>query len=229
MAQARQTLDLPTDKVLLLFGAASLSDPRKGFAQLREALQLVPGVGDRAELILFGADKPDTTDLTLPTRHFGIIKDEANVALLYAACDASLCPTLEDNLPNTVLESLCCGTPVLGFSTGGLPDVVVQGQNGLLADCGDVAGLARHLEAFISHPFRPVGRETQFDLTVQAQTMRHLHESAPPFTATAAPMSTTQEEREWFPLAAAYSNAQAARQADDLQVKLRKIRAKLMQ
>jgi glycosyltransferase involved in cell wall biosynthesis len=52
-------------------------------------------------------------------------------------------PSLEDNLPNTVMESLACGTPVVAFRTGGIPDMVQHQQNGYLAEYRSSADLAR--------------------------------------------------------------------------------------
>ena len=55
------------------------------------------------------------------------------MASLYSAANVYVTPAIEDNLPNTVMEALACGTPVVAFNTGGIPDMVDHLQNGYLA------------------------------------------------------------------------------------------------
>lgn len=64
----------------------------------------------------------------------GKIVDERLMAMAYSAADVFVIPSLEDNLPNTMIESLLCGTPVVGFPTGGICDVVENGKNGYLCE-----------------------------------------------------------------------------------------------
>ncbi|MBT1712621.1 glycosyltransferase, partial [Fulvivirgaceae bacterium PWU5] len=66
--------------------------------------------------------------------NFGFVSDEHKKALIYSAADVYVLPTLADNLPNVVIESLMCGTPVIGFKTGGVPDMIKHGHNGILVD-----------------------------------------------------------------------------------------------
>lgn len=80
----------------------------------------------------------------------GKVHDERLMAMTYAAADLLVIPSLEDNLPNTMLESLCCGTPVLGFPTGGIIDVVKVGVYGLLCDEISVKSLVTGLKSFLS-------------------------------------------------------------------------------
>lgn len=62
----------------------------------------------------------------------GNILDERVMALAYNAADVFILPSKEDNMPNVILESLCCGTPVIGFKIGGMPDMIIDGVNGVL-------------------------------------------------------------------------------------------------
>jgi glycosyltransferase involved in cell wall biosynthesis len=80
----------------------------------------------------------------------GKIHDQRLMAMAYSAVDLFVIPSLEDNLPNTMLESLCCGTPVLGFQTGGIVDAIVDGVNGLLCDEISVNSLVYGLKRFVS-------------------------------------------------------------------------------
>ncbi len=72
----------------------------------------------------------------------GFLQDEYSTALVYNAADVFIVPSLADNLPTTVQESLSCGTPVVGFEVGGIPDMISHKKNGYLAkykDSGDIA------------------------------------------------------------------------------------------
>ncbi len=132
---AREILGLPVDKKLILFGAMNAtSDKRKGFDYLAEALRDASGrLGEDVELVVFGASRPNNPpDLGMKTHYMGGIHDELMICLLYSSADVTLVPSLQDNLPNIVMESLACGTPVVGFELGGIPDMVEHRKNGYL-------------------------------------------------------------------------------------------------
>lgn len=136
----REILGLPFDKKLILFGAVSASsDKRKGYHLLDHALKALEQQVDPEayELIVFGALSGDNTS-SIATRYLGNFHDEISMSLLYAAADVFLAPSLEDNLPNTVLESLSCGTPVVAFDIGGMPDMIEHQKNGYLARSFDI-------------------------------------------------------------------------------------------
>ena len=80
------------------------------------------------ESLVFGNDK----ELEINARFFGKINDEEKLALLYSAADLFILPSKEDNLPNVMLESIACGTPVIGFDIGGLSDVIKNYKTGYL-------------------------------------------------------------------------------------------------
>jgi len=83
--------------------------------------------------------------------HLGSIEDVRRIGLIYSAADVFVIPSLEDNLPNTILEAMACGTPVLGFNVGGIAEAVCAGETGLLAAPGDTAGLAHHLRFLLEN------------------------------------------------------------------------------
>jgi glycosyltransferase involved in cell wall biosynthesis len=78
----------------------------------------------------------------------GFIEDETVLAEIYSAADLFIIPSIDDNLPNTVIESLMCGTPVVGFRTGGIPDVISDGENGYICQSISPQALARHNKAY---------------------------------------------------------------------------------
>jgi glycosyltransferase involved in cell wall biosynthesis len=147
---ARKALGLcPTGKIILFGAGRSTEDPRKGFPQLLGALRIFiesKGVGaQEIALVIYGADHVATgSDAIIPCRHhfLGSIANDQVMAQLYASADVFVAPSLQDNLPNTVMEALSCGTPVVAFRVGGIIDMVDHLQNGYLADVGDVTDLA---------------------------------------------------------------------------------------
>ncbi len=135
---ARSKFNLPLDKKLILFGAmSSVSDKRKGFDLLRGSLlEFSRTIGDPEmyELVVFGADSgPDEKDLGLKCNYLGSIHDDLKLALCYSVADVFVAPSMQDNLPNTIVESLSCGTPCIAFSVGGFPDMIENDRTGFMA------------------------------------------------------------------------------------------------
>jgi glycosyltransferase involved in cell wall biosynthesis len=75
--------------------------------------------------------------------HLDRLDDDAMLSLVYSAADILAVPSLQDNLPNTVLESMSCGVPVVAFDVGGIPELVRPGVTGLLAPAGDADALGK--------------------------------------------------------------------------------------
>lgn len=144
MAFARDVMRLPTDKKLILFGAQQVDDARKGLSHLAQALSRLRDRDD-VELVLFGANHP-LVDVGLKAHHVGQIENDQVLALLYSAVDVFVAPSVQDNLPNTVMEALACGTPCVAFHIGGMHDMIDHQQSGYLAKPFDAADLAHGLE-----------------------------------------------------------------------------------
>jgi len=142
----RGILNLPSNKRFILFGAVdSISDTRKGFHLLQPALLRLAADGwaDQVELLIFGASKPKRPpDFGLPTHYLGRITDDIVLNMLYAAADVFVAPSMQDNLPNTLVESLASGTPCVAFDTGGMRDLIEPGRTGFLARPFDTDDLA---------------------------------------------------------------------------------------
>jgi glycosyltransferase involved in cell wall biosynthesis len=144
-AEARAALALPPDVPLVLFGAmGGGSDPRKGFDHLREALLRLHAEGREMHLLVFGGGEADM-GLPFPVHQPGEVKEPERLRALYGAADVFALPSRQDNLPNTGVESLACGTPVVGFDVGGLRDLVAGPDLGHLARPFDAADLAHGL------------------------------------------------------------------------------------
>jgi glycosyltransferase involved in cell wall biosynthesis len=135
---ARELLRLPQDKHLIMFGSlSSTRNRRKGFHLLQPALLELSKTQwrDRLELVVFGASQPEhSPDLGFPTRYLGTFNDDLSLAIAYSAADVFVLPSLEDNLPNTLIEASSCGTPCVAFNVGGISDAIEHKQTGYLAE-----------------------------------------------------------------------------------------------
>jgi glycosyltransferase involved in cell wall biosynthesis len=129
----REILGLPSDKRLLLMGAATLGDSRKGMDLAVAALEQLPvGTRSRIELVIYG--KRGEHDLAgIKTNWMGFLRDELSLALLYNACDVFIAPSRMDNLPNTCVEAAASGVPIVAFDIGGMSDIVLHKESGYLA------------------------------------------------------------------------------------------------
>ncbi len=180
-AGLRSTLGIDPDDRAVLFVAESTSNQRKGFSLLLEALKNI-SLDDNLCLLSVGATKPKVNTST-PHHHLGKIINDRLLAAIYACADLFVIPSRQDNLPNTVLESMSCGTPVVGFETGGIPDMVRPHETGLLAEAGDVRKLREAIELLaqsddkrreMSRTCREVAVE-EYALQVQAKRYRTLY------------------------------------------------------
>jgi glycosyltransferase involved in cell wall biosynthesis len=148
-AFARQALNLPADKKLLLFGAGDIHDPNKGLVQLISAINLLPDTTN-IELVLFGDGTLKPTQVKIPVHNMGRIADMRLLNLLYNAVDAVIVPSRQENLNNTVMEALSCGIPCIAFNIGGMPDMIDHQQNGYLAAPYEVHDLAKGIQWVLS-------------------------------------------------------------------------------
>jgi glycosyltransferase involved in cell wall biosynthesis len=186
--RARELMQFPPDKKLLLFSAMdATSDPRKGFQYLQFAIQelLQAGWGDQLELVVLGSSPPaKSIDLGLKVHYLGNLSDDLALAAAYSAVDAMVITSLQDNLPNVVIEAMACGTPCIGFNLGGIPDIIDHRLNGYLATPLDVPDLAnginwvladRHRLDELSHQAR-VKTERAFALDIQSSRYQALYQ-----------------------------------------------------
>jgi glycosyltransferase involved in cell wall biosynthesis len=149
---ARERLGLSKDKKIILFGAANISDPRKGMPHLLAALNHLAKKIEKnqIELLVFGkAPAALTENFPYPVRLLNYISNQQTLVDLYNAADVFVLPSLEDNLPNTVMEALSCGLPVAAFRIGGVPEMVINGSCGYLSKSGDSIGLSNSIEKLL--------------------------------------------------------------------------------
>lgn len=155
-ALARQELGVQSDKRLLLFAAAKVGAVGKGFTYFREALtHLYAQLPDpnAVELLIFGAgDAGQLRDLPFRHHFLGPLGDVHRISLAYSAADLFVIPSLFENLPNTIMESMACGTPVVGFNVGGIPEMIRHRQTGYVAAYRSVDDLAAGLYWVLDQP-----------------------------------------------------------------------------
>ncbi len=150
---ARQIFDLPLDTPILLFGAIRGHDPRKGIDLLLSAISLLRETSDHEEfnLVVFGQPPVEPPqDLGFSIYYTGQVADDITLRILYNTADAMIVPSRLDNLPNTALEAQACGTPVISFDIGGMPDIIDHGVNGYLARPFNTSDLAFGIRKVLS-------------------------------------------------------------------------------
>ena len=148
---ARELLGIPRDMRVALFAADDAANRRKGFSLLLESLSQV-GDKDNVFLVSVGSGEPHVK-VQLPHLHLGHVEYRW-LSLAYSAADVFVIPSLQDNLPNTVLESMACGTPVIGFAVGGIPDMVRHETTGRLVAPFDVGALRAAIVDLLHDPVK---------------------------------------------------------------------------
>jgi glycosyltransferase involved in cell wall biosynthesis len=177
---SRDILNIPKNKKVILFVADSISNHRKGYAYLKKALEMK----GRDDVVLCAVgSKKSTLEFVNNTIELGAIVDERLMSIVYSAADVFVIPSLMDNLPNTVLESLMCGTPIIGFPIGGIPDMIQHGENGLLTKQISSDALSETINEFFNsiHNFdrtliRKNARE-KYNLEIQAKAYLKLFQT----------------------------------------------------
>lgn len=149
---ARDFFKIPKDKKVILFGAMNpLADPRKGGKELLDALNFI-NIED-AVFVIAGINKPKI----LPKLKYQVyfippLRDEISLPLMYNTGDVMIVPSLQENLANSIIESLSCGVPVVAFDIGGNKDMIDHMNNGYLAKAFDIRDLANGIEWILKNP-----------------------------------------------------------------------------
>lgn len=153
---ARALLGLPQDDPLILFGAMGGGRQSiKGFDLLLLALKKLAEDRKELRLVIFGESAPrEPWPLPFVTHYMGHLHDDVCLKLLYSAVNLMVIPSRLDNLPNTGVEALSCGTPVVAFDTCGLSDIVQHQNTGYLARALDTEDLATGIEWVLADHIR---------------------------------------------------------------------------
>ncbi|MHC4503855.1 MAG: glycosyltransferase family 4 protein, partial [Planctomycetota bacterium] len=139
---ARRVLGVPAEARVILFVAHSVDSRRKGFALLVEAVRSLEG-SENLFLLSVGRGRPEAPVGKARAMHLGYVGNDTFLSAAYNAADVLAIPSLQEAFGQTACEAMACGTPVVGFDAGGIPDMVRPGVTGLLVPVGDTAALAR--------------------------------------------------------------------------------------
>ncbi len=175
---ARKVFNLPQNKTIFLFVSQNATINRKGFDLI---LPTINEFSDHKDVIFVsvGANFHYENNNLI---NIGSISDPRLMAILYAAADAFLLPSKEDNLPNVMLESLACGTPIISSNVGGMKDVIKDGFNGLYSESLSSKGFCKAIKHFleIKNNFSKESIRqnvvNNFDLSIQAKRYIALYE-----------------------------------------------------
>jgi glycosyltransferase involved in cell wall biosynthesis len=149
----RKKYGVPNGQKVLLFTAMSLHDQRKGFDLLEKALHELARIKPEFQpLLLIAGKSSQELGSRLPFKaHLAGPLPADKMPEVYALADAMVLPSRQDNLPNTIMEAMSCGLPVAAFKIGGIPEMVIPGQTGELADPFDSLSLAHAIDQVLTH------------------------------------------------------------------------------
>jgi len=144
----RKSLNIPEKKKLLLFSAYDLDDERKGSDFLVEIINnLNSKIKSEIILLLFGNNGAKIeNNVDVSVKNFGYIDDENMKVQIYSAADLYLFPTRNESFGIVAQESISCSTPVIGFKTGGLPDIIRDDESGFLVEPGNIKKFCEYIE-----------------------------------------------------------------------------------
>lgn len=134
---AREKLGITGNKKVIFINAHHIDNTRKGLNYLIKALSQL----DKEKYLLMVAGHTMRTELFPNLFHLGYLNSEKDLSVAYSAADVFVLPSIAENLPNTICESLLCGTPVIAFEVGGIPELIDSG-NGKLVPIKDAHALA---------------------------------------------------------------------------------------
>ncbi len=145
--EARLRAGLPAEGRIILFVSQKVTDERKGVAYFIDAVNHLaaehPEMKDNTSVAVLGGNAEQVSnELALPAYPLGYVADEHKIVSIYNSSDVYVLPSLEDNLPNTIMESMACGVPSVGFRVGGIPEMIDHRSTGYLANFKDSSDLA---------------------------------------------------------------------------------------
>lgn len=155
--EARALCQLPLNKKLLLFGSVKITDKRKGVDYFIESCHLLakqhPELKEQLCVVTFGQQSEELKDL-LPfdMRALNFVSNEHQLVNIYNAVDVFVTPSLEENLPNMIMEAMACGIPCVGFQVGGIPEMIDHLHNGYVAQYKSTEDLANGIYWTLTDP-----------------------------------------------------------------------------
>ncbi|MCX6253813.1 MAG: glycosyltransferase [Bacteroidia bacterium] len=180
---AKKSLNIDPSVTTLLFGAVNSKEERKGFKYLLEAIDYAtknPLMSRKIEekkicIICMGEPDESISKFHIPIINTNYLFNDEQIVNIYNASDIFILPSTEDNLPNGIMEAMACGTPVIAFNIGGVPDLVNK-ETGILVEPRNITELAESIVTLILNQdmrmkFGDASRkliETKYNLSTQA-------------------------------------------------------------
>lgn len=151
--EARREFDLPLNRKIIGY-VPSFSSEVKGYREIMEAFRLLKDADLEQDpfIMLVGNETPVNERIEFDKKALGYISDNKKLARAYSAADLVVVPSLEETFSNTTAEAISCGVPVVGFKTGAIPDLAVDGKTGYTYEIGDVKGLAEGIRRVLTGP-----------------------------------------------------------------------------
>ena len=178
----RRSIGIPERSCVLLISAANLSDRRKGALLLLKALS---NIKDELMVLTVGKSdiQPDLPE-NIKFYNYGYVNSPEEMAFAYTIADLFICPSLEDNLPCVLIESISCGTPCIGFNIGGVPEIIRPKKTGWIVPEVTPESLSKLITDLLKDPgkisdLRPSCREVakkEYALNIQAERYLKLYQ-----------------------------------------------------
>lgn len=155
--ESRDKCMLPQEGKLILFGSIKITDKRKGIDYLVESCKLLaekyPELKEELGVVVFGSQSQQLANL-LPFKVYPLdfVSDEHRLTDIYNAVDIFVTPSLEENLPNTIMEAMSCGIPCVGFNVGGIPEMIDHLHNGYVAQYKSSEDFANGIYWILTEP-----------------------------------------------------------------------------
>jgi glycosyltransferase involved in cell wall biosynthesis len=153
--KAREAIGVTDDAMpVIMFVSAFIDDPIKGYDFFEQAMVRLKdaGLASAVLLVVGRGSASDRLHRIFRVVEPGYTVDRGAMAALFSAADVYVMPSISDNFPGVVLESLSCGTPVVAFDTGGIPEMIEHRVTGYLAPQRDVAALAAGIGELLAAP-----------------------------------------------------------------------------
>lgn len=153
--ESQKRFNLKPNKTYILYAAAKVDNIRKGYEYLSKALGELfhsdLSIKKNIEIVVMGRVKDQSLiNFHFPTHFIGNLTSEEEVIACYNAVDLFIAPSLEENLPNTIIESMACGTPAVAFGIGGVPEIIDHKVNGYVAEYKNASDLIEGVKWILS-------------------------------------------------------------------------------
>ena len=152
----REKFGIPKKNICILIGCFSWEEERKGFKFLHDALrQFSQALKENSldtKISLVSMGEGDFEIDGIEHKRLGFLSNETEISQIISCCDLFLNMSREDNLPNSIVESLACGVPVISTNVGGIPEMYDPNKSGRLINRDDSKSMSEELLLLVTNP-----------------------------------------------------------------------------